>query len=117
MKTRLGWIVHRSLKDIRSFHIRINRVKVDEVSLDHMLVNMYNQEFKDVNSSMKGYSEEDKEWKKKVEKSCKRIKGYFEIGLPFRNEVPMLPNNRIYAEKRLEGLKRKLLRDKLFYND
>jgi len=37
--------------------------------------------------------------------------GHFEMPLPFRDANPALPNNRIMAEKRLEGLKRKFTKD------
>ena len=37
--------------------------------------------------------------------------GHFEMPLPFRDKDRMLPNNRCVAEKRLEGLKKRLLKD------
>ena len=41
--------------------------------------------------------------------------GHYEMPLPFREETPILPNNRILAEKRLDHLKRKLQSDPAYH--
>ena len=102
------WISQEFLKS----HIRINRVRVDKMSVDQMLEKLYNQEFQDLNVNKRGLSEEDKQWIKKTEGSCTQLSdGHYQIALPFRKEMPDLPNNKLIAMKRLESLKVKLLKD------
>lgn len=70
-KSRLGWLVHGYPRGMGPTSIKVNRIKVQEVNLNLMLMNMYNQEFQDVNSTDKGLSEEDKKWNDKVENNCR----------------------------------------------
>ena len=60
VKTKLGWIVYGPTGSNKPAHVKVNRVKIEGVTLDNLLVNRYNQEFKDVNSLDRGLSEEDK---------------------------------------------------------
>lgn len=118
VKTKLGWIVYGSMGNNKPAHVKVNRVKIEDVTLDNLLVNMYNQEFKDVNSLDRGPSEEDRQWIAKVNKSCQQTNtGHYEIGMPFRKKDPMLPNNRKAVVKRLEGIKKRLKNDDRFYKD
>ena len=43
--------------------------------------------------------------------------GHLEMPLPFRDKDPMLLNNRYVAEKSLECLKRRLLKDQAYRED
>ena len=47
----------------------------------------------------------------KMKSSTKMIDGHYEVALPWKNDKPLLPNNRKLASKRLECLKRKLEKD------
>lgn len=40
-----------------------------------------------------------------------RVKGHYQLPIPFRQNPPKLPDNKSLALRRLEGLKRRLLRD------
>ena len=60
--------------------------------------------------TQKGYSVEDHEWLSKVQSSCALKDGQYEIALPFRNENPTLPNNRVVAERRLGFLRSRMER-------
>lgn len=117
-RTKLGWIVCGHVQNPNETRVRVNRIKVDDVSLDQMMVNLYNQEFKDLSSVKKGLSEEDRKWIRKVEDSCRPISnGHYEIAMPFREEVPALSDNRSMAMKRMEGLKRRFHKDKGLFKD
>ena len=107
-----------SLSKGNESHMRINRVKINDVMLDQILVNLYNDEYRDSSCSQRCLSVEDRDWQRKVENSCKvAIKGNYEIGLPFRDDNPSLPNNMCIALKRLECLKRKFMKNERFYRD
>ncbi|XP_043222567.1 uncharacterized protein LOC122381883 [Amphibalanus amphitrite] len=121
IRTDLGWVVqgprHNSLLDGR--RVKVNRVQVDKMKLDEMLVNMYDKEFPEkISATEKGPSEEDRRWMEKVTRSCKRqANGHFQIGLPFRDTDPAMPNNKTCAQRRLVGLKKKLEKDVKFSQD
>ncbi|XP_050688379.1 uncharacterized protein LOC126981407 [Eriocheir sinensis] len=117
-RTRLGWVVFGPSTGNAVKYVRVNRVNIEDVTLDHLLINIYNQEFIDVNSTKKGPSEEDRCWMAKVEESCRLTDvGHYEIGMPFKDQSPMLPNNRKSVVKRLEGLRKRLERDERFHKD
>ncbi|KAK3895797.1 hypothetical protein Pcinc_000520 [Petrolisthes cinctipes] len=100
MKTKLGWIVSGYHRSGKHAHINVNRVQGEKVSIDKMLINMYNRDFQDLNlsSTKRGPSREDTMWLKKVHSSCTQTSdGHYEIALPFRNEVLDVPNNRSLA--------------------
>ena len=43
--------------------------------------------------------------------------GFYELPLPFKKELPALPNNKLVAEKRLCQLKRRLTNNPILYDD
>ncbi|KAL9960110.1 hypothetical protein ACROYT_G033517 [Oculina patagonica] len=50
-----------------------------------------------------------------MESSAKLVDGRYQLALPWREQVPNLPNNRVLAERRLMSLKKRFLQDaKLF---
>ncbi len=57
VKTNLGWIVYGPTGNNKPAQVKVNRVKIEDVTLDNLLVNLYNQEFKD--SLDRGSFEED----------------------------------------------------------
>ena len=56
-------------------------------------------------------SVEDKKALQIMEKTLKIVDGHFQVALPWRNNPPYLPNNKIVAERRGLLLKKRLLRD------
>ena len=56
-------------------------------------------------------SREDKQAIQTMEGSVKLKDGHYEVGLPWRQEFPYLPNNRSLAEQRLKMLKRRFVAD------
>ena len=63
-----------------------------------------------VNSTEKGPSVEDQRAQKIMERSIQKDGGHYTVAIPFRHEKS-LPNNKAMAEKRLEGLGKKLDRN------
>ena len=56
-------------------------------------------------------SVEDKRALAVMESSAKLVDGHYQVALPSRKPVPKLPNNRVLAERRLQLLKKRFLRD------
>jgi len=56
-------------------------------------------------------STEDRKALAIMEGSIKKVNGHQQIALPWRDDNPNLPQNRLMAETRLHGLQRKLLSD------
>ena len=54
---------------------------------------------------------EDNKALDKVEQSQQRVGDHFQVALPWREELPYLPNNKAMAEQRLQLLKKRLLKD------
>ena len=115
IRTKLGWVINGPVRDINANRIQVYRTcaAVSNRRLHETLQNMYEQEFPEKNSSVvRGMSFEDRKWIKMVEGSCRvSDNGHYEIALPFCQADPRLPNNVEVAKRRLEGLKRRLLKD------
>jgi len=67
----------------------------------------------DVKASM---SVEDKHALSIMNKSVKLVDNHYQIGLPWKQEIPYLPNNRCLAEQRLKSLKKRFLRDEELFD-
>ena len=50
-----------------------------------------------------------------MESSVRKVSGRYQVALPWRQQPPYLPNNRVVAEQRLSLLKKRLLRDPEFF--
>ncbi|XP_043220311.1 uncharacterized protein LOC122389655 [Amphibalanus amphitrite] len=115
IRTKLGWVINGPVRDLRANVIHANgtRAAAFHHGLDETLQNMYEQEFPEKNFSVaKGMSHEDRRWMAMVQESCRvSADGHYEIALPFCQANPELPNNLELAIRRLEGLKRKLMKD------
>ena len=46
-----------------------------------------------------------------MEESLKRVDGHYQVALPWRRNLPCLPNNKETAAQRARTLKKRLLRD------
>ena len=117
IRTKLGWVVTGPVRDACADRAQVNRtcISVSDHQLCDTFQNMYEQEFPEKNHSVeRGLSNQDRKWMKLVQSSCTMSSdGHYEIGLPLRQADRNLPNNLELAKRRLEGLKRKLLRDSL----
>ncbi|XP_043214441.1 uncharacterized protein LOC122377914 [Amphibalanus amphitrite] len=110
VRTRYGWLVCgvEGKRGPGAHVARVNRIKMLE---DPEL------EFLDSHDSRRGYSVEDVKWCLKVEDTCKKDGEKYEIGLPFRDAKPDLPDNRVMAARRLESLRRKFEKDPRYAAD
>ena len=88
----------------------------DDETLSQQVEKFWKTEFVDLISSSKvSMSVEDQQALKIMEGSSKKVSGHYQIALPWRQQSPYLPNNRILADHRLQLLKKKFLYDhKLF---
>jgi hypothetical protein len=110
--TQLGWVV-RGPTSATSHYDRHQAAHWAEADpLETSLQRMWRTEFADhLACGRNGLSLEDKDALRMLEESVKHDGERYEICLPWRNEQPCLPNNRLMAEKRLQSLKHRLLRD------
>ena len=107
VRSRYGWMVCGIGNDQKSRgRLRVNRMKISTV-IEAAEV----EDFGNSADCRRGLSVEDAQWCMKVEASCTRVDGKYQIALPFRGETPDLRNNYELAEGRLNALKRKFTRD------
>ena len=80
--------------------------------LDQQFVGFCEKEFNDSQFSIeKGLPQDDNRTRAIMEKSAEPRRGHCEITLPWKVFTPDLPNNKIVAAKRIELLKKRLLKD------
>ena len=93
--------------------------KVKEIVTPQELNQMFELEFSERPCIQEyGHSIQDKAFLKKMVEECKFKNGHYELPLPFVDgEQAYLPNNRDMASKRMESLKRKLLKNPSFHAD
>ena len=94
------------------------KARIKEEMVTPQVVKLLEADFPDRRNEEKTMSQEDKQFMKIVENGIhKDEEGYYEIPLPFKREMPALPNNKAMAEKRLTHLKRRLICDPKLYQD
>ena len=107
------------LRNKNSVSFAIKSAKPKEILCPVDLNNLIDQEFatsKDAHDPKR--SIDDQKFLDTLNNGTTRTAdGHFEMPLPFCNNNPVLPNNRVVAEKRLQGLKRKLLKDEAYKDD
>lgn len=59
-------------------------------------------------------SSDDKRFLEIMDSEVKTVKGRYELPLPFKSSKPHLPDNRVQAEQRLKGLRRRLDNDSAY---
>ncbi len=84
----------------------------DDVLLSRGLERLWNTDFADtgVDISVKP-SIEDLRALEIMENSLTMVDGHYQVALPWREECPSLPNNKEAAERRLNSLKTRLMKD------
>jgi hypothetical protein len=81
-----------------------------DCQLDEALEKFWKIEDNVISGARKELSVEDKRALQIISETTRFVDGHYEVGLPWKNAEPKLPDNRRMAEKRLEMLKRKLLK-------
>ena len=75
-------------------------------------------EFRDLDGETLAPSVEDIKWKQRVQSSLRKLPdGHYEVGLPFRDELACIPNNKSQALSRLNSMRRKLQKNREFYEE
>lgn len=119
VKTNLGWgvtgAIGRSSVDENNHHFTY-RTHVKEVS-PAMVLQMFEYELTEGIDDTDKMSYEDRKFLKIVNENVKKVDGHFELPLPLKNKEIKMPNNRVLAEKRLAGLRRKMIKDENYKKD
>ena len=115
-----GWTILGSTIDgIPAFaNLKCHRTQIENNNDNvYNIVEQYcKREFVDNNSEDKADSVEDKKWRKQIEQTLIRTEtGRFQVGLPFKQENLVLPDNRKQALSRLFSLKNKFIKDEKYF--
>ena len=111
MKTKLGWLVIGSDNQRNSSSVcAINFVQPLNLEKFYEFETLGVQA-RDCPCPKAAISRQDKEAIELMESSCKLEDGRYTIGLPWKKDKSLLPNNYPLAEKRLLSLERNLLKD------
>ena len=102
----------------RQMHVNVLQPKedvkhdTDNEILHRQLERLWKTDFEDAAVGIDTLpSVEDNKALNKMEQSLQRVGDHFQVGLPWREESPYLPNNKPMAEQRLRLLKKRLLQD------
>jgi transposase InsO family protein len=124
-KTRLGWVIWSLLRDSEVGEMMSCRAellsleKIDDTrKLEQLVQKGFNLDFPERRIDDRNEpSKEDKLFMDKVRGSMVLEDGHYKIGLPFREDEVVLPDNRNQAEQRLNGLRKKMTRNSQFHSD
>ncbi|XP_028394892.1 uncharacterized protein LOC114519037 [Dendronephthya gigantea] len=106
-----GWVLNGPLGREDVDVPTANPVQADS-TLEQRFEEFCNMEFNDVNRELEStMSQNDKRALNIMEGSVKLVNGHYEIGMPWKNFPPYLPNNMPQAQRRLGSLKRRLQQD------
>ncbi|XDV20313.1 hypothetical protein PO909_025662 [Leuciscus waleckii] len=121
VKTRLGWIVSGPLRGVNSHDttsglIQVTSNRISVATLDELWNHQqFKIDFPECQNDRVVMSREDIQFLEMVSQSAKLIEGHYSIGLPLRNTVLKMPNNRKVAEQRALNLKKKFIKNPQFH--
>ena len=94
------------------------RTKVKEILTPADMVKIFESDFTERTGEDVAMSQEDLHFLAKLKQGIKQEKdGHLVMPLPFKEERPILPNNKACAEHRLQCLKRRFRKDGQYYKD
>ena len=113
LHTGLGWTLAGNTQSGKEGSVSVHFTSLGHNRLIHDQLNfMFSNDFcGDVSDTGQSLSVEDVQALDKMDSSVKRVDGHYELALPWRTGCPSLPYNRPMAEKRVDSLRMKLLRD------
>ena len=112
-RTVLGWVLNGPLGRTGPEEATANFVDAN-ANLGKQFEDYCNLEFNDSRYDPKmSMSQNDRCALEIMESTVKLSNGYYEIGLPWKNNLPCLANDKSQAESRLQPLKRLLQRDEI----
>ena len=101
------------------FHVNVFQSEDDNVptvhneTLDRQLEKLWKTDFRDsIVETRTLPSFGDNKALTKIKESLQRRDGHFQVRLPWREDQPYLPKNKVMAEKRLDLLRKRLSKDK-----
>ena len=103
-KHMFGWCLNGPFSCQKPFHSSCFFGKVKEHDLNEKFEAVFASDFESESNDL-AMSFEDRLWTKKVESTIeRRSDGHFQIGLPFKNENVLMPNNYDQAKYRMARL-------------
>ncbi|XP_042243373.1 uncharacterized protein LOC121880282 [Homarus americanus] len=118
IKTRLGWTVngpvgHQDAQGVcMSGYLMTETVVSPETRLERQVKLFWELESGDTGALQSAaHSLEDKRVLRLWSETGIKTNGHYQFPIPFRNENTEIPNNKAVAERRLDGLRRRLSKD------
>ncbi|XDV52444.1 hypothetical protein PO909_021172 [Leuciscus waleckii] len=117
----MGWIVNGPLRGVNSHDttsglIQVTSNRISVATLDELWNHQqFKIDFPECQNDRVEMSREDIQFLEMVSQSAKLIEGHYNIGLPLRNTVFKMPNNRKVAEQRALNLKKKFIKNPQFH--
>jgi len=118
IRSPLGWTLIGPMEktECKKSHFHVNFTRIVNVKPDDVLMQQVERFWRTDNAGVIpdgkiSMSVEDKRALAVMESTVKLVDGHYQLALPWREPAPKLPNNRIMAERRLELLKKRFLRD------
>lgn len=118
IKTPLGWVLLGPMEyqtERMVNHLELKGETVEE-NLEELTTRLYNAEFEDLCSGGRGMSRDEATALEMVATKTIRTNGRYEVPLPWKTYPPNLIDNREYAHRRLNGLKRRFAADPRLLN-
>ena len=91
----------------------LNNVK--DLEVEQALKDVWNVETSERNSEKVSLSMEDRKFLEIMKNNIRMVDGHYELPLPFRDDDPKMPCNRKLAEKRMNSIRNRMLRDEQFH--
>nr|XP_054607751.1 uncharacterized protein LOC129167238 [Nothobranchius furzeri] len=118
VRTPLGWVINgplRSSVTTQKGCTTVNANRISVAKLEELLISQYNQDFDEKTLEEKHeMSIEDKKFMEIMENSACTLDGHYCLDLPFKKDDIIMPNNRCVMAQRLQTLKRKFERNKVY---
>ena len=123
VQSLLGWTLMGPVERFggdSNFNVNFVRLESDRSDCDEALLQQlekcWRTDFFDALCSSKvAMSVKDQKALETIEDSVNIVSGHYQVALPWRNQPPYLPNNRLVAEQRLQLLRKRFLRDEEFF--
>jgi hypothetical protein len=128
--SRIGWIIWNLIRvpedeSAGGIPLTMNRADVAAVEylqeahkLEKLVRQAINHDFPEsLIDDQKEPSQEDKQFLKKVKKSTVYRDGHYQISLPLRSSEVIFPDNKLQAERRLQGIKVKMAKNSTYQED
>lgn len=115
-RTVLGWVFNGPLGRPTTTQVSTVNFLQANKTLEERFKEFCNQEFNDsLYETKTSMSLNDRKALHTMEETVKLVNGHYEMALPWKSFPPRLPNNRPLAERRLNHLKKRLLKEPVVY--